>query len=822
MWCVLWAVMSVPPVNADYISPREAGFHHCVLIYDSERRGPDGLLPLVAHLSQDGAPGRWLFDAYLVIPHYPGPSSNSSYHTGPTDRADWEALLDGWFSERYGFSALQAAIDSVRETLGAPPQPIQAIITIPYPCPEQTHFGDVNGDGIEEDLSNAQGREAAIAWFLDQALARWQAADPADLRLWGFYWVHEGIGAGDSEIVKRTARAVHERGYRFLWIPYFRATGFEAWQEFGFDVAILQPNYAFLSQHRGEVRNDRLIETAALAHRLGMGVEMEVGYTPDTDIRVRDIFRDYLAFGRETLCGYQSGAMAYFQSLQVFPNLYHAQDPDARHAYDELAAFLRGEEIDRPGWLRGAAATVMVGGRDEPAPELVDDRFVTHLAPDAQTVELGERQSTIAIELPEPRPIGEIELSMLRGTASWSGIIAAEIQGPGTDVWEPAGWLKTALPAVRLEGHRKYIAAVPAPTTEVGGIRLRVAQPDPPTPVRVDEVSVTRWQELPDRATLHLARACPYRVEPDAPRRYPDTGTRLTDGEVSKRSWTEGLSVGWFARDVTVNIDLGSVRVVDGAVVHCDGGGTGAVHFPQAISAEFTQDGPPPRPGTAGYGTPPKPAQATVTVGRDDVALTGGQPPQGGESLASGSYQLRPPRPVAARYVALYFRPQGWLMVSEVEVLSDGRNIASEATYAVLPRPTADAEAKYADDGLRLTDGHVARRWEPAAVSGWANAPSVSLVVDLGHPIEVREVTAHALGGGLYGIFAPAGVALELSPDGAEFREVAAAAAVDPENGTCEHLPVRLILPEGQQARFIRLALRPLKGWLMLSEVEVH
>jgi hypothetical protein len=83
-------------------------------------------------------------------------------------------------------------------------------------------------------------------------------------------------------------------------------------------------------------------------------------------------------------------------------------------------------------------------------------------------------------------------------------------------------------------------------------------------------------------------------------------------------------------------------------------------------------------------------------------------------------------------------------------------------------------------------------------------------------------VTAHALGGGLYGIFAPAGVALELSPDGAEFREVAAAAAVDPGNGTCEHLPVRLILPEGQQARFIRLALRPLKGWLMLSEVEVH
>ena len=125
---------------------------------------------------------------------------------------------------------------------------------------------------MPEDLSLREDRVKAVRWFLDEALARWKALAPRHLKLWGFYWMNEGISRSDEAIVKATADLVHARGYGLHWIPWFRAPGLEKWRELGIDFAIVQPNYAFTQPGRGFVLADenRLTLNANDARRLGL------------------------------------------------------------------------------------------------------------------------------------------------------------------------------------------------------------------------------------------------------------------------------------------------------------------------------------------------------------------------------------------------------------------------------------------------------------------------------------------------------------------------------------------------------------------------
>ncbi|HJN17738.1 MAG TPA: DUF4855 domain-containing protein, partial [Armatimonadota bacterium] len=273
MTVLLIALLAAPSL-AEYPTPEQAGFHHCMLIYDAATRDAAGMMPFVTHLSKRDRPTEWLFDAFLFCAQGSGPSTEASYMNGPTNQADWQAMLEPWFSPEHGFPALQAAVDQAETRLGPIPKPLQIIITIPYPSISQTDFGDVDGDGVSEDLTDADDFTEAISWYLDLATRRFDEADLPDLELWGFYWTWEGIAGADGANALLTSEIVHERGRRLLWIPWYRASGWESWRDFGFDVAIMQPNYAFLTYHRDAIRNDRLVDNAEAARAHGLGVEM--------------------------------------------------------------------------------------------------------------------------------------------------------------------------------------------------------------------------------------------------------------------------------------------------------------------------------------------------------------------------------------------------------------------------------------------------------------------------------------------------------------------------------------------------------------------
>ncbi|MBM3475913.1 MAG: DUF4855 domain-containing protein [Armatimonadetes bacterium] len=765
-------------------------FHHCVLIYDAPKRPAEGYMPLVAHLDARGRPDQWLFDAFLFCAHEVGPSTGVSYHEGATNRADWEALQDGFFAPERGPAALQAAIDRAEETLGKLRTPVQVVITIPFPSPEQKDFGDANGDGKSEDLSQDAGLDAAAAWYVQQVLDRWQPDKFPDLRLWGFYWTHESLRPGEVERVQRVARIVHDRGYRFMWIPWFRAPGFERWRECGFDVAFLQPNYAFLSDHLGAVRNDRLLETARLASDAGLSVEMEVGYNPESDLRVREIFRDYMAFGARSRCGYQSAPLAYFQSFDVFGTLCRATDPDARRVYDELAAFIHGKPIPVPGLVKSWTSA-----------------------------RLGS-----TIKLDHPRAVGEVQFSIARGDAAWTGTLVAEARSRGGDWGEPS-WLRATVPAREGSAALAKVLPVPIFADDVDALRL-TATPDPgQPPPAVYEVSVTCGEPRVDwLGDAGLAHRCAYRVEPDFPRKHPDPGGLLTDGQTATEGWTQGRSVGWTDRDVAVRLDLGRPAPIDRVVVYCDGGGAGGAQYPDQTLVQLGLAGSPLPVGAAGRGSLPPPPDFVATLDRSAVTSYFARQMPDGEVLGSGRLELRPPSPVPARYVTLQFlrRTWGWVLLSEIEVYSHGPNLAPGGSYTFTPQPTAVLDVKYPDDGRLLTDGYVARSFLAQRLAGWSKGEHVTATLDLGAARTIREVTVHSLGGGLYGILAPGGAALELSDEGTDFREVASATAQDPGGEVCVQVPIALKPEREETARFLRVKVRPSREWLMLSEITVH
>lgn len=811
-------LLTTTAAMAQYPSPEQAGFHHCVLLYDAESRDAGRMLPHVAHLLPSGAPSQWLFDAFLFLSQNRGPSTGQSYMTGATNAEDWEALLDSWFAPDRGAHALQQAIDRAKDTLGPPPEPVRVIIMMPYPSPRMREFGDVNDDGVLEDLGGPDGLALAVAWYLDQVIGRFAEADLPDLRLWGFYWMLEGVTGQDAANMSTTSRLIHDRGLKHLWIPWYRAPGFDRWRELGFDVAIMQPNYAFVSDHLGTLRYDRLTANAALAEAHGLGVEMETDYGPDRNPRAREIFRDYMAFGAREKCGYQHAATAYFQSHRVFENLQQADDPDARRTYDQLAAYVRGESIPLPGQLAGA--TCAVGER--PAPELVDGQM--RLTPEdaAEVVILPPEGAVVSVSLPGPRDIEHLELGVIApASAQWSGSAhAVALDADGAVVGE--GWRRAALPSSE-QGPWRHVVAVPVEAEVVSSFQVRLLPDREGASLGLDEITATVPAGAPPRR--HLARNRPYSVEPEPPAQYPDRGGQLTDGEAATAGWPQGRSVGWRGRhDVTITLDLGRTVTVDRCVVHCDGGGVGAVYFPEEVSMRLGLEGHEGLSMCEGPGAPPAPPGASGTAALSDLVVDFERRAEGAaDALSSGHIALVPGGgPAQARYVALHLRSPGWLMLSEIEVYSGGENVARGATYDAAPRPRPTREVRYPDDGRLLVDGHVAPGLVRNRVCGWEEVEEVQVTVDLGAAREVGEVTVHALGGGLHGAFAPGRIVAEVSADGEGFTVVAEAIQTDPEDGTCVHVPITVRLPEPSPARFVRVRLEDLRGWTLLSEIEVQ
>lgn len=773
--------------GADYPTARQAGFRNCVIIYDKPVRGVRELLPYVARTPAAGRT-EWLFDAFLFC-RFSTPEGIRT-DSGPTRMADWLAQLDRWFGRDRDIAALDRTVAACVRSKAPPPRKV--ILTIPYPNPTVHDFGDVDGDGRSEDLATAEGRAAVYRWYVAEANRRFRQARPRHLALWGFYWMAEAAPTADEPAIRQAAEAVHAAGARFLWIPWFAAAGWRGWRELGFDVAIMQPNYAFSSwTHHGRVRRSRLDMAASMARAAGMGVEIEAGAIL-TDAVDRRPYLHYLQDGAVGRLGYQGSAAAYYLSDSLVEDAAYSRRPDQRALYDALADYVSGKAVHEPDRLR------------------------------ASVVRASEREMVLRAELPHARRVAEIDLTWCEPGVGpgWVGEAVVRRRTTPSGPWLPGGW------ALRPAG--------PAGAVGPGGVTVPIGAscrhfevtlrsrdgsvPPDPAALRLD------WVE--GFGEPHMAQGAPYSMQPPPRQAYPDTGRLLTDG-ATPPGWGVGRTVGWSGdrQRVSVMLDLGRAVPVERVEVCCAGGGSGAVAFPTEALVMLGDRSPPPG-APRGAGSMPRglawasagPVRTVARRADDDL-----------DGVAAATFAASP----RARYVTVSVVGGYWTMLSEIRVLSHGRNVAVGTPYRLQPAPTpaqsavrADGSSApaYPDDGVLLTDGLIPGGFAAGGTAGWQDGRDRSFTLDLGSAKGVREVAVWCLAGGGSAVFAPASVQIETSADGVAWLPMPVVSpGGPPEDGkACRPAAFRGRLARPQQARLVRVGVSPSRGWAMVSEIEVR
>jgi len=786
--------------TAGYPSPEQVGFHHCVLVYDKPRRSSRDLAPYVADMA-GGRPQRWMFDAFLFLA-LRTPAGRLTT-TGATTKDDWDWLLQRWFAPGRDLAALDDAVDVAARTLGPPPSPRRIILGIPRPNRTVADFGDVTGSGHSEDLGTANGIPNVLRWYVREAVHRFRTARFRHLTLWGFYWIHETVPATDEPLVRTAAAEIHSVARRFLWIPWFRARGWENWRKLGFDAAVLQPNYAFFSKHQGEVRRDRLAFAAQLAATQGMGIELELPMAAD-DPRARFYFLRYLADGAPDRYGYQAGVTAWYLGRDNLERLSRSDRAWQQQMVRAMARFVRGDPVPdpdpRPEWRVDEA----------PAPALADGNWAVPR----------KAVSKAVAEFPTAQWVNAVDAAFPiagKNVPPWSGQTVVDVRDDPGEPWRTAGW---AFGSSRAPGADWNLTTVPV-REKVSALRLRFLTGDGTTPVAPrNGVCELRIDAAPSdgRVVDHLARGRPYRIDPPFPTMYGDSGRELTDGIVPEDGYASGKTVGWHGRDVAITFELDRPARIQRVEVVLEGGGYAGIRWPAAplLLLEQNLRRPPRRAGT---GPPPRNAR---TVEGSPVRIERTH----GDDAATGRVVFVPATSVSAKFATVFLRAVGWLMVSEVRIYADGRNIAPSASYTFRPAPTPDGKERYADDGERLTDGLIARRFSPRSLTGWYDAAPRTITIDLGIARPIRKATVWSLGGGQYGIHAPVEVVCEGSTDRIDWRRLDAMRRrpASDGNGQRKIVPVsyRLAPDAPATVRWLRLNVRPSRGWTLLSEIVVE
>ena len=289
-------------------------------------------LPHVGYYDRDGKLADTFFDSFLFLPY--AAFTGTEYR----DFTAWNTYVDNVFAEDANINALSEAVEQVSEGLGRDVR-VSVFFSILYTWPDKTSFGDVDGDGVIEDFSKVEDRKKAIKWMIDEQLARFEAGGYDNLDLLGFYWFEEQITYSDpyeTELIRYASDYLHSLGYKLMWIPYNYASGYSEWKSLGFDMACMQPNYAF----RYNETRDILYRTAETTKLLGMCVELEINDADNPADVAR--YKEYLAVGAET--GYMNAVKVYYQGglPGEFYKAYLSDNKYINSIYHDTYAFAKG------------------------------------------------------------------------------------------------------------------------------------------------------------------------------------------------------------------------------------------------------------------------------------------------------------------------------------------------------------------------------------------------------------------------------------------------------------------------------------------------
>ncbi|MBQ4316702.1 MAG: DUF4855 domain-containing protein, partial [Clostridia bacterium] len=335
-------------VSADFPDVADMnGYENLCLTYtwnptrsDNGRHTEADLMPYVAYLDQNGNILDFFFDSYLFLPCVKLGVSGGSMHYDsdkPLKAIDWTSYVEDTFAEGVNVDALNSAFSKVKTRLNAPEKKAGVFFTILYPGEASgSNFGSLGGE--ELDFNKMEDRKYAVKWIIDEQLRLYTEAGHEHLDLIGFYWLEEYLFTSDKELLIYTADYLHSLGLKFLWIPYYEASQYKNWRDYGFDVACRQPNM-FWDLALGK---ERVTECAEENSELGLAVEMEIDNLAVNNGLYYNKYIDYLMGCMET--GAMNSIKMYYQAGKpaAFYTAYNSTDERSRSIYDLTYKYAKG------------------------------------------------------------------------------------------------------------------------------------------------------------------------------------------------------------------------------------------------------------------------------------------------------------------------------------------------------------------------------------------------------------------------------------------------------------------------------------------------
>ncbi len=307
------------------------------IVYGNRGDTEDLLLPFVAYLDEKGNIKDTFMDGFLYCNSGTLPSGSQPHLDNY--KQDWEYIYDITFNGKNGLDALEATVQQVKDALNRPEYKVQVYFTFLTLRDSVTDFGDVDGDGVTENLSLAADRKKVIDWFMNKCKTEFDSRGYKNLELDGYYWINEGVAweKDDSAIISEVADYVHANGSKFLWVPYYKSNRFYTGYELGFDMVCMQPNVVFTSD-APLWRFDSTIEMT-LARQ--MCVEIEHTYQALADEAFARSYMLYLYHG--AVSGYMNAIHVYYDDIDNFAKLAFSESPLCRMQYDATYHFAKGD-----------------------------------------------------------------------------------------------------------------------------------------------------------------------------------------------------------------------------------------------------------------------------------------------------------------------------------------------------------------------------------------------------------------------------------------------------------------------------------------------
>lgn len=345
-----------PNPDRGYLQPGEAtgGIHDLVLLYNGWYEGglgdweKDDIIPYISYVDEKGYPTDWFYDGVLFLALRTPGGRDMHHYVDPSNLEDWQWFLDKTFAPEGDMDQLNQASAEVGSKLGEADHKVKVVISIPYPAHTQSEFGDLDGDGVTESFNHLdigleqalENKTAALDWYVDEVMERWQAGNYANLELSGLYWIREDQDLSSPnyvELVQHASQLVKAQDLQFFWIPYFQAPRFYNWELFGMDAAALQPNYFFGNSSE----TTRIGDAANFAQKYGLGMEMEFDERMLTDPEKRKQYIEYLNGG--VTFGYMNNVFkGHYQGNNSLLRAAQSADPDQRILYDWMYQFVKG------------------------------------------------------------------------------------------------------------------------------------------------------------------------------------------------------------------------------------------------------------------------------------------------------------------------------------------------------------------------------------------------------------------------------------------------------------------------------------------------